>query len=83
RVARPTPLGLPLVIERIGGRLSSQSLADRVEQMKAAWEKDLANLGKNTDASRSPQTTRAKKTRRAASRPHATHPSSPAESQSS
>lgn len=79
-VTRPTPLGLPLVIERIGGRLSSQSLADRVEQMKAAWEKDLANLGKNSSKPR--KTPRAGSTRRPASKPRATHPSSPAESQS-
>lgn len=52
RVARPTPLGLPLVIERIGGRLSSQSLADRVEQMKAAWEKDLSSVGTKRRATR-------------------------------
>jgi len=36
---RPTPLSLPLVIERIGATmLSSESLADRIERMKAAWE---------------------------------------------
>jgi ATP-dependent Lhr-like helicase len=39
---RPTPLSLPLVIERVGGRLSSESLADRIERMRAAWEKDGA-----------------------------------------
>ena len=35
---RPTPLSLPLVIERVGGQLSSESLAERIERMKAAWE---------------------------------------------
>ncbi len=78
RVTRPTPLGLPLVIERIGGRLSSQSLADRVEQMKAAWEKDLANIGR----SESRKATCAGSIRRAASKPRAARPSSPAENSS-
>ena len=36
-VPRPTPLGFPLVIERIGATLSNESLADRVERMKAKW----------------------------------------------
>jgi len=44
RVKRPTPLSLPLVIERVGGRLSSQSLADRVEEIKRQWDKDLSKL---------------------------------------
>lgn len=44
RTHRPTPLALPLVIERVGARLSSQSLAERIEQMKAAWDKDLSKL---------------------------------------
>ncbi|MEN0020953.1 MAG: ligase-associated DNA damage response DEXH box helicase [Planctomycetota bacterium] len=41
-VARPTPLGFPLVIERVGGTLSSQTLAERVEKMKKAWQADAA-----------------------------------------
>ncbi len=36
--ARPTPLSLPLVIERVGARLSGESLAERIERMKEAWE---------------------------------------------
>jgi ATP-dependent helicase Lhr and Lhr-like helicase len=36
-VPRPTPLGFPLVVERIGATLSNESLADRVERMKAKW----------------------------------------------
>lgn len=75
RVARPTPLGLPLVIERIGGRLSSQSLAERVEQMKAAWEKDLASVG--TKRTRSGATSQ-----RGAKKSRATRSSTPAENQS-
>ncbi|MEM7755265.1 MAG: ligase-associated DNA damage response DEXH box helicase [Planctomycetota bacterium] len=38
RTARPTPLSLPLVIERVGGKLSSESLAERIDRMKAAWD---------------------------------------------
>ncbi|WP_239014501.1 DEAD/DEAH box helicase [Archangium violaceum] len=36
-VPRPTPLGFPLVIERIGATLSNESLVDRVERMKEKW----------------------------------------------
>ena len=38
RVDRPTPLSLPLVIERVGGVLSSESLAERIASMSAAWD---------------------------------------------
>ena len=38
-VARPTPLGFPLMVERIASKLSSESLSDRVEKMKARWSK--------------------------------------------
>jgi ATP-dependent Lhr-like helicase len=34
---RPTPLSLPLMIERLGGRLSSETLADRVARMQRQW----------------------------------------------
>jgi ATP-dependent Lhr-like helicase len=37
-VERPTPLGFPLVIERVGARLSSESILDRVEKMRAQWQ---------------------------------------------
>lgn len=36
---RPTPLSLPLVIERVGARLSSESILDRIEKMQQAWER--------------------------------------------
>lgn len=39
RIERPTPLSLPLVIERVGAILSSESLADRIAAMSAAWER--------------------------------------------
>ncbi|MEM1071930.1 MAG: ligase-associated DNA damage response DEXH box helicase [Planctomycetota bacterium] len=35
---RPTPLSLPLVIERLGARLTSESLADRVDKLRASFE---------------------------------------------
>ncbi|TVQ61753.1 MAG: ligase-associated DNA damage response DEXH box helicase [Phycisphaerales bacterium] len=38
---RPTPLGFPLVIERIGGQLSTESLLERVERMKKQWAGDM------------------------------------------
>ena len=36
-IERPTPLSLPLIVERIGGRLSSESVAKRVERMSKGW----------------------------------------------
>jgi ATP-dependent Lhr-like helicase len=35
---QPTPLAFPLMIERLGSELSSQSLLERVERMRAEWE---------------------------------------------
>lgn len=35
---RPTPLSLPLIIERVGAKLSSESIAERVEKMRKQWE---------------------------------------------
>lgn len=35
---RPTPLSLPLIVERIGGRLSSEGLLDRIAKMRKGWE---------------------------------------------
>lgn len=37
RTARPTPLALPLVVERIGAQLSTESVLDRIERMRKAW----------------------------------------------
>ncbi len=39
RVQRPTPLGFPLLVERWGSRLSTESLTERIERMKAQWTK--------------------------------------------
>lgn len=49
-VKRPTPLGLPLVIERVGGHISSESLADRIERARRQWEKDLSPKKTRTSA---------------------------------
>lgn len=37
-IARPTPLSLPLVVERLAARLSSESIEQRIEKMRAAWD---------------------------------------------
>lgn len=36
-VNRPTPFAFPLIVERIGARLSTESLEDRIERMKNQW----------------------------------------------
>ncbi|MCC6679150.1 MAG: ligase-associated DNA damage response DEXH box helicase [Phycisphaerales bacterium] len=43
-VARPTPLGFPLVVERLGvNSLSAETILERIEKMRAAWEQDVDN----------------------------------------
>lgn len=42
RTKRPTPLSFPLIIERLSARLSSETIADRVERMRKQWELDLS-----------------------------------------
>ncbi len=37
RTERPTPLGLPLLVERIGAKLSTESVRDHIERMKKQW----------------------------------------------
>ena len=37
QVDRPSPLGFPLLIDRIRARMSNQSLLERIEKMKARW----------------------------------------------
>lgn len=39
RVERPTPLSLPLVIERAGARLSSETLTEQIRRIEEQWEK--------------------------------------------
>ena len=36
---RPSPFAFPLLVERLNSRLSNESLRDRIERMKAQWEK--------------------------------------------
>lgn len=36
-VSRPTPLGFPLLVERVSAQLSTESLRDRIERMKRKW----------------------------------------------
>lgn len=39
----PTPLGLPLVLERLGGgRVSSETIEERVRKMTEAWQAQIA-----------------------------------------
>jgi len=46
RPRSPTPLGLPLVAERLGARLSTETVLDRVRKMKEEWERAAKELGK-------------------------------------
>jgi ATP-dependent Lhr-like helicase len=41
-VRRPTPLGFPLVVERISASLSNESLLERVERLKERWQREDA-----------------------------------------
>jgi ATP-dependent Lhr-like helicase len=36
-VKHPTPMGFPLVIDRLGSRLTNESLADRIEKLRQQW----------------------------------------------
>ncbi len=38
-VKRPSPLGFPLLVERLSSRLTNESLRDRIERMKQQWNK--------------------------------------------
>lgn len=37
----PTPLGLPLVIERVRSQLSTESVVERIERMKKQWSSEI------------------------------------------
>lgn len=39
KTMRPSPLAFPLIIERVGSRVSSESLQDRLLRMKQRWTK--------------------------------------------
>lgn len=38
-IPKPTPLALPLIVERVGAKLSSETLLERIEKMKRAWDR--------------------------------------------
>ncbi|MEL6881542.1 MAG: ligase-associated DNA damage response DEXH box helicase [Cyanobacteria bacterium J06607_10] len=38
-VKRPSPLGFPLLVERLSSRLTNESLRDRIQRMKKQWDK--------------------------------------------
>ena len=42
RALQPTPLSLPLIVERVAGQMSSEPLADRIERMQREWELDAS-----------------------------------------
>ncbi|PZO46305.1 MAG: DNA ligase-associated DEXH box helicase, partial [Phormidesmis priestleyi] len=37
-VKRPSPLGFPLLVERLSSRLTNESLRDRIERLKQQWD---------------------------------------------
>jgi ATP-dependent Lhr-like helicase len=37
RTERPTPLGFPLIVERVSAEVSSETIAERVEAMRRQW----------------------------------------------
>ena len=49
---RPSPLAFPLLAERMGSQLSNESLADRLNKMKARWMSDAAK--ENNDSATGP-----------------------------
>lgn len=52
RTDRPTPLGFPLILERVRGKLSSQTLLERIEAMKRQWEQPPVKSRSRARASR-------------------------------
>lgn len=44
KTTRPSPLAFPLVVERIGSRVSSESLQQRLERMKNKWTRPSPSL---------------------------------------
>ncbi|HXH75686.1 MAG TPA: hypothetical protein VNJ08_12005 [Bacteriovoracaceae bacterium] len=39
KTPRPSPLAFPLIIERIGSLVSSETLQERLKRMKDTWTK--------------------------------------------
>ena len=46
RTTQPTPLSLPLIVERVAGQMSSEPLADRIERMQREWELDASRYAR-------------------------------------
>ncbi|PZO22880.1 MAG: DNA ligase-associated DEXH box helicase [Leptolyngbya foveolarum] len=38
-ISRPSPLGFPLLVERLSSRLTNESLRDRIQRLKQQWDK--------------------------------------------
>ena len=38
-VRRPSPLGFPLLVERLSSRLTNESLRDRIQRLKQQWDR--------------------------------------------
>ena len=41
-IKRPSPLSFPLIVDRLGARLSSETIGERVERLKARWARSGA-----------------------------------------
>lgn len=52
RIERPSPLSLPLVIERVGARMSSESLTDRIRRIEEQWEREASRSTSRAKRSR-------------------------------
>ncbi len=52
RIERPTPLSLPLVIERVGAKLSSESMTERIRRIEEQWERDASRSTSRVKRSR-------------------------------
>jgi ATP-dependent Lhr-like helicase len=37
--SRPSPLAFPLLVERLGSRMSNETLLERIERLKQQWGK--------------------------------------------
>lgn len=39
QISRPSPLGFPLLVERLSSRLTNESLRDRIDRLKKQWDR--------------------------------------------
>lgn len=51
-IERPSPLSLPLVIERVGARMSSESLTEQIRRIEERWERDASGSSSRGKRSR-------------------------------